>query len=67
MNVQGRHKIKSFNLNNPDDRAECEEVLSKYSQLMGRIVKYETCFTKEGAYFAAIHWIEDVKESEYRD
>lgn len=67
FDITGNHKIRCFNLKNEYEREECEKVLSKYSQLMGRIIKYDTCFTKDGDYVVALHWVEDVDESEYRD
>jgi hypothetical protein len=67
MDMTGRHRIKNFNIDDPGDRKECEEVLSKYSRLLGRILKCEGSFSAEGRYNMFVHWIEDVTEKEYRD
>ena len=64
-----RIKVRNFNINDADERQECEDVLSKYGQLgLNTVMKHETCFhPRNGIYYVAVHWAEDIPEDEHRD
>lgn len=64
--VPGTHKIRNFNINDPSERDECERVLTAHSD-SGRVLSTTPMHTKEGTFFMAVHWIEPVKEKDYRD
>ena len=67
--MASRAKVRNFNINDDGERAECEEVMTKYGQLgLNTIRHQETCFhPRNGIYFVAVHWYEDIPEDEYRD
>lgn len=64
-----RFRVRNFNINDEHERAECEEVMTKYGQgAMNSVMKHETHFDiKSGKYYVALHWYEDITEDEYRD
>jgi hypothetical protein len=59
-------KVRNFCIDKDDDRQECESVLSKYTPL-GMIRKHESFYDKNGIYYVALHWEEEMPEDEYRD
>jgi hypothetical protein len=61
-----RLRVRNFCIDKSDEREECETVLSKYSPL-GMIRKHESFYDKNGTYYVALHWEEEVSEDEYRD
>ncbi len=67
FDTPGLHRIRNFDVNDDGEREACEKILTKYSNMLGRLLRTETMFTKDGRYFMAVHWIEDIPESEYRD
>ena len=66
FNIPGKYKNKNFCLDDPEEREECERILSEHGPF-GRVLKYTDMHTKEGRLFVAMLWVEPITQKDYRD